>query len=106
MIMAHTVKLFRLTQSYFQTLGICPKKPNQKYSFNLTTCFILLSMIVIALSTSAFFLLEAETVEDYVHTSYISLTEFGLLIFIIINIWKMRKTLQLITDYEKFIRRS
>lgn len=99
--MANTIKLFQLTQVYFQI--IYPPKPNQKYSFNVMSFFILLSMIVIFISTATFFLFEAETVEEYSHTFYISCTEFGFAVCFLVNVWKMPNILQLIEDYEQYI---
>lgn len=104
--MANTVKLFQLTQIYFQTVGIYPTKPNQKYSYNMTTFWILLSMLVIFFSTVAFFFLKAETIDEYSDTFYVSCSVVAFFIFFLINIWKMSTFLQLIGIYEEFYRKS
>lgn len=104
--MANTLKLFQLTQIYFQNLGIYPKKPNQKYSFNVISFFILLSMLVIIISTAAFFFLKAETIDEYSDTFYVSSSVTAYVIFFLINIWKMSTILQLIEMYEEFVRKS
>lgn len=104
--MANVIKLFQLTQVYFQILGIYPTKPNQKYSFDVTSVFVLLLMIVLFISTVTFFLLEAETVEEYLHTFYFSSSDFGFILCFLVNVWKMPNILQLIENYEEFTRKS
>lgn len=104
--MADTVKLFQLTRVYFQTLGICPMKPDQKYAFNLRRFFVLLSMIVIFISTAAFFFVKAESVKELTYTFYVSCTEIGFVICFLINIWKITNILRLIGEYERFHRKS
>lgn len=104
--MSNTIQFFHLTQIYFQTLGIWPTKPNQKYSIDFTSFLVLCTMILIIISTAAFFALEADSVDEYIHTIYISSTEFGLMLCFFVNIWKMPKISQLIKDYEQFAQKS
>lgn len=104
--MANRIKFFCLTQIYFQTLGICPTNPNQKYSFNVTSFCILFSMILMITSTASFFFTKAETMEECLQSFYFSTTEFTFVMCFLVNIWKMPNILQLIGKYEEFIEKS
>ena len=104
--MANTVKLFQSAQIYFIALGICPTKPNQKYAFNMTSFFVLFPMLLIFISTTTFFFLKAETIQEYSDTFYVSSTEFSFIVCFLVNIWKMTTILQLIEKYEEFVRKS
>lgn len=104
--MANTIKIFHLTQIYFESLGICPTNPNQKYAFSISSLFILLPMIVILSSTTLFFFTKAETTEEYLHTFYISTTEFTFIACFVVNIWKISVVLELIRKYDEFVQKS
>lgn len=104
--MANRIKTFCLTRIYFQTLGICPTKPNQRYAFNVTSFFVLFSMILIIISTASFFFTKAATMEEYLHSLYISTSEFTFVACFLVNICKMSKVLQLIGKYEEFVEKS
>lgn len=103
--MANTIKFLHLTRIYFQILGIWPTKPNHKYSFNATSFFILLSMTLIIISTTLFFFNAAETMQEYLHSFYISTTELSFVFYFVINIWKISGILELIGKYEEFVEK-
>lgn len=104
--MAYTVKLFQFTKIYVKRLGIYPTEPNQNFGFTTTSVFILLAMFVTYMSTVAFFLLEAGTIDEYIKTFYASSSIFGFMICFVILTWKMALMLELIENYEGFIRKS
>lgn len=101
--MANNVKLFQSVQEYFKTMGIFPTQPNQKYSFNLMSFFILLSMFMLLIPSMAFFLLKAETIEEYFDTFYASSSVLAYIVCFIVNIWKMTNLIELIKRYENSI---
>lgn len=104
--MAYTVTLFQSVIEYFQSMGIFPTQPNQRYSVNYMSVLILLSMLVIFVPSSAFFFFRAETREEFYTTIYISLTVLTYVGCFIVNIWKMIKVRELITRSENFIAKS
>lgn len=104
--MSFNVKLFQSVQEYFQTMGIYPTQPNQKYSFNLMSFLILVSMLVFLVPSMAFFLLKAETIEEYYNTFYASSSVLAYIACFMVNVWKMTNLLDLIARYERNILRS
>lgn len=104
--MAPTVTLFQSVQKYYQSMGIYPTLPNEKYSFNSMSVLILISMLVIFIPSSAFFFLKAETKEENFNTFYISSTVLTYICCFIINIWKITKVRELIARAENSISKS
>lgn len=104
--MAYTVTLFQSVQEYFQSMGIYPSQPNQKYAVNRMSFLILSSMVAIFIPSSAFFFLKAETYEESYTTFYISSTVLTYIGCFIVNIWKIAKVRELIARSEDFILKS
>lgn len=100
--MAYTVTLFQSVQEYFQSMGIYPTQPNQRYSVDWRSFLILISMLVIFIPSSGFFFLKAETREEFYTTFYISSTVLTYVGCFVVNIWKMIKVRELIARSENF----
>lgn len=104
--MANTVKLFQSVQGYFHQMGIYPTRPNQAYSFNWTSFWIVFSMIVSFIPSTGYFFLKAQTIDEYLKTFYASSSTLAFLVCFLVNIWKMTVLFKLIASYEKFISKS
>lgn len=104
--MAERIKLFHSVQKFNQTLGIHPSRPDQRYSFNFSSAIVLLLIVLTFISSVAYFLYKAKTIEEHVQTFYISLTALCITIDFLTMCWKMTNILQLIEKYEEFIKKS
>lgn len=104
--MAKAVKLDQSTLKYYQMLGIYPLQSNQTYSFNSTSIAVAFAMIGMFITAAAFFLFEAETIEESLKTFYVALTQLIFLICFVENIWKMETILKIIQKNEEFIEKS
>lgn len=104
--MTPTVTLFQSVQKYYQSMGIYPTLPNEKYSFNWMSFLILISMLVIFIPSTAFFFLKAETNEENYNTLYVSSSVLTYIGCFIINIWKITKVRELIAIAENSISKS
>lgn len=110
--MANAIRSFQSVQTFFKAIGIFPTQPHQKYSFNLVSFFILISLIVTFMSSAAFFLWGTESVdktqsEAFKQASfYISSTNFGYVVCFLVNIWKMDVIIKNINDIDRIIEKS
>lgn len=104
--MAALIKLFQSLQKYNQILGIHPTKPNQSYSFNLRSVFVLLSLISLFTSSAAYLVFKAEAIAEYAQCFYLCITPLAIFINFVAICLKMRNILQLIEKCEEFIQKS
>lgn len=104
--MAIKVKLFQSAQEYFHQMGIYPIQPNRKFAFNLTSFCILIAMIMLFIPSTAFFLLKAQTMDEYSDTFYTSSSMLAFIFCFLVNIWKMPKFAKLIEKCENYISKS
>lgn len=79
---------------------------NQNYTQNSKTLLFLLSFIQMFISSAAFFLFQAKSMQEYFKTLSVIITIFVCVIYISICKWKMVDILQLIEKFEEFIRKS
>lgn len=109
--MANPIRSFQSVYIYFKALGILPSQPNQKYSFNSISFFILMSLIVTFMSSAAFFLWgtgaddkQSEAFKQ--ETFYVSSTNFSYVVCFLVNIWKISGIIKHINRTDAFIRKS
>lgn len=101
-----TIKLVVSVKQYYRTMGIYPKQPNQYYTINARNIFFSLSMALISISTSAFFIFKASSIREYAETLYIASTQMTGLFIFLITFWKMPKILAIIEKSEELIEKS
>lgn len=114
-IMAGSIKLFQSVQKFNKTMGLDILHQRQfsknHLQFNLSaklikSLFFILSTMQLFISSTAFFLIKAQTSADYGISFYVSLTTFCVLINFVTVAWRMDNILTLINRYEKFIGKS
>lgn len=105
--MAGTMALFQTVQKIYETMAIHPSRsqPNRFHSLNVKLQFFLLINIFILITASGFFVFKANTIQALSDSFYVSLTHVFCLIYITIKIWKVTAILQLIDQFELFIRK-
>lgn len=100
------IKLFQFVRMHYQTTGMYSPQANQNHSLNKKVWLILLYFVQFQIASVAFFLFKAESIGELVLAYLVSLTFAFYLIAIPINTLKIPKTLQLIEQFDEFIRKS
>lgn len=104
--MAGKTKLFHSLRQLYQMLGIYSSETNQNFLFNWKIVFIASSMILFFIGSFAFFLWEAETVDDYGSSFYTSISQLCTTNYYLILVWRMPAILELFKNFEDFIESS
>lgn len=104
--MVTSLKLFQSVRQFYLDMGLYPSQSNGNCVPNARNSFILLSMILFCITSSAFFLFEAKSIAEYGISFYMSLSEMEMTCFFLIIAWKMPKILELIDGMEQFIAKS
>ena len=101
------MQLFQCVRTACQRMGIFLYHPNQNQTFNLKIVLTVLPILFFIISSMAFLLFEAQTMQDY-QDSFIasSSTIMASLNFAIIVFWKVPKMLEMIESFEKIIEKS
>lgn len=108
-VMSTVVKLFDTQQKLYKTLGFDiyqSQSCHSKCLISIKSLFFLISSLQLFISTTAFFLFEARTVDEYGMSFYISITIFSVSINITTIAWKMDEIFVLLRNYEEFIDKS
>lgn len=108
-VMSSVVKLFDTQQKLYKTLGFDiyqSQSCHSKCSISIKSLFFLISSMQLFISTTAFFLFEARTVDEYGMSFYISITIFSVSINITTIAWKMDEIFVLLRNYGEFIDKS
>lgn len=103
------IKLFNNQQELYKTLGFIIYQSKSWHSKSLSSVkslFFLISTMSLFISTTAFFLCEAQTADEYGISFCISLTVLVTMVNVSIVAWNIDKILMLIRNYETFIDES
>lgn len=96
------IKLFQFIQRTYQTFGIYPLQSNQNGSaINLRKFGFLFNLVQFFLSTTAYLLIEANSLNKYGMGFYTSIT-----IAVFSFFWKMKNISNYIENCERFIEKS
>lgn len=105
--MPHVVKLFNTYQKFYETLGFdIFESCCTKCLISAKSVFHLIASMQLFISTTAFFLFEAQTADEHGISFYISITILVTTVNISTVAWKMDEILMLIRNYEEFIDKS
>lgn len=104
------MKLFRYVQKYYRMVGISPPSNSsphhQRPPFNVNNTLSLIFLTLGTILAFAYFLFEADSIEEYSRSFYGSISSLELVVYFIINFLKIQSTLKLIRKLEKFIETS
>lgn len=103
---AISIKSFRFLRTYYRTTGIYSFRQNQNRAINKKVAFICLYFVQFLMTTIAFLLFKAESIGDLAFAYLMSLTVIFYLVYIIAHTWKIPQILNLIEQYDEFIRES
>lgn len=113
--MAVSIKLFQTLRKLYKTKGLDIRHqlhtPKNLFQFitaaQLTRfLFFIIPITQLFISSTAFFLVKAQTPDEYGTSFYVSLTTLCVIINFLIIAWRMVEILDLIIGYEKFIEKS
>lgn len=105
--MAGPIKLFQTVQKLNKTMGLNISHERQTSSAKLIrNLFFIASITQLFISSTAFFLFEAQTADDYGISFYVLLTTLCVVINFVTVAWRTDKISMLIECYEKFIGKS
>lgn len=100
-----TIKLFQSIQKFYHTIGFKHSSKSHS-SCNCRNLFALFAITQLFITSTAFFLLEANSLQEYSTSFYGSITELDCLVYFATNFFKLRNILKLIENYDKFIEKS
>lgn len=96
-----SVKLFRLVQKYYQTMGIYPSQ-----TINWRNVIFLFAIFAQFMAISGFFLLQATSIPEY-GSSFMGISSslYSIVTFLL-TLWRIPEILKLIQLCENFIEKS
>lgn len=99
------MELFKWVRKGYRTIGMYPPESNggQRCPFNLTNSFVLISVMQLFISSSAFFLFEAEAIGDLADSFYMSISHLLGVWHALIIIWTLPQMLNFFGKLERFI---
>lgn len=102
------IKLFRLVRNICRLIGIHPssQRNSKCRRFNYRNLSALFSMTAISLSTTAFFIFKADTIQNLGITFFVSVSGFIAVIGYLSFIYKMNNVFSLFKEFDKFIAKS
>lgn len=102
-----TIKLFSFIQKTYHDTGINPPTCNQnRSSINSKNWIILCCLTLILLPSTAYLLLEANSLIEYGMAFFICVTVIGLFIVYLIPLWESKTIFNFIENSEQFIEKS
>lgn len=105
--MAAKVELFQYIRESYQAIGLDPSDSNATpIASNPRVVFIAFSIFQMCISTAAFSIYNAETIEERASSFYSSITNLYLLVNFLSLTTKMSDTSKVIEAFEKLIERS
>lgn len=105
--MAKTIELFQYVQKIYQIVGICSSSNyHGQHRVSAKATFILGCMILSFNSSFAYFLFEANSVDEYGRSFYMSFTKLEIYLYFVVNLAKVEKILNLIKKLEDFVELS
>lgn len=105
--MAGGIKLFQFLRQCYKAFGLNPPPtPDQCAPFNAKNLFLLVSLVLFLMASVAFILFAATSINECADCLYICSTCAIEMIHMFVHICKMGKMLQLIDNYEEFIKKS
>lgn len=105
-MIAGAMELFQSVRRYWHTMGIYSVELSQSSITNWKALFFAVSIMLLLISSTSFFLLKSTSVYEYGYSLYASSSEFNILIDFSITVWQMPNTLKFIANCENFIEKS
>lgn len=101
------MQLFQCARIACQRIGIFPSQPDEKYQLNFKTFLMLMPTFIYLLSSTAFLLLQANSIADFEDSFLMTFGTFATIInVLIIAYWKMTKVVKMMQLFEEIIGKS
>lgn len=104
--MSKSIKLFRYVRKIYRALGIYPPVKHGQNPFNAKNSINSAFLILTSVSSFAYFLFEADSIDEYGKSFFASISNFELLVYFIVSFLKIHSISKLIRELEKFIETS
>lgn len=105
-IMDSQFKLFSLNRKLYKSMGLLASPSSPSCRSKILNIFLFISTVLLFITTSAYFLFEANTADDRGVTFFISMANLFTMINIVSTALQIDKILLLINNYEQFITKS
>lgn len=100
------IKFFQSAISFYRSIGIYAPELNANNFFDLKLVFLLVTLVLAFISTTSFFLFEAQSITERIETFYAAITTLTCAACLLINHSKIGKLLQLKQNVEELVQRS
>lgn len=100
------ILFFQSAVCFYETMGIYPLQPDANRVFNLKIAFTLFSLTSACISTTAFFLFEAQSITEYIETFYAAITTLSCVGCLLVNRYKVENLFLLKQNVEELIEKS
>lgn len=100
--MTQTLKFFKLIRELFRKMGIHLCQSNQNRTYNLRNSFILIILAQMFVASAVFLLFEADSIEGYGQSFYLTATSLLLLFLWPYFIHNMDNLFHLMNQMDKF----
>lgn len=101
-----SIKIFKFFRKVSKMVGFYPSQLNPNCPFNCRNLSVLLSMTTLGLSTAAFCLFKARSIQNLGISFFTANTEFIVVISYLSVIYKMTNVFDLIEKCHEFIEKS
>lgn len=102
--MVDKIKLFQTVQKSYQAIGLDPMQPLKTYNGRIF--FIVFSLTLMFISSTAFLIFKAETIQEFATSFYTSITDIFLLVTFFSRITHMGDISKITETFEDFIEKS
>lgn len=107
LVMASTIQLFQTVRELYQTMEIWESQPKRIPSWlNLINFFYFLFIILMIITSTAYFLFSAQSAQEYSDTFYVAITTTTFIFGIFISIFQIANIATLIQNFDAFIQQS
>lgn len=106
MAVANQTILFHSLRQLYQRLNMYSPETNRTHPFSWKIVFAVSSILILFITSVAFFLWEAETLDEYGTSFYSSVTQLSTAFYFIVVVWRMPTILNLLKNFDEFIESS
>lgn len=99
------MKIFQFDQEFYEIFQLNPNHPDQRCSFTMKTLFIVAGMVLLLISSVAFVLFEANSIDEYAFSFFSSTAIMVCTIQWLAVIWERPNLRELIENMEQFIEK-
>lgn len=100
------MRVFQSIQTYFSILGINSDQSHKKNLFNAKNVIALVILCVCIVINSMYIIFEANTIDEYAKSVFMTTTSIVSILILAANIWRMAYFFKYINGLEQLIKNS